>query len=113
MTSHGGEKCSIPKKPEARMGINGRSSSRDRVVAARMQRMAARDAPGSHPRATEQSVALDRLVGVARAGGLVATAGWHPGGEPLVRRDHPEPDEPQDPISSRPSTLVSASLRSP
>jgi len=43
-----------------------------------MPRVAARNPLGAHPASLEEAVALDRLLCVARAGGLVAAAGGQP-----------------------------------
>ena len=59
---------------QARRGQRVRSVSADRVVAAGVPRVAAGDPPGAHPGAPEEAVLLDRLLGVARAGRLVAAA---------------------------------------
>src|SRR5689334_13930736 len=57
----------------SRRSVTGTSSA-DRVVAAGMPGVASGDPLGTHPAAAEQAVLLDRLLGVARAGRLVAAA---------------------------------------
>ena len=47
--------------------------SADRVIAAGREGVAARDPLGTHPASLEQPVALDGLLGVSRAAGLVST----------------------------------------
>src|SRR5258705_10869761 len=99
-----------------------------------MAGMAAGDAPGAHPRATEEPVALDGLLRVARAGRLVAAARRQPAeGEPvgMDQRDahalqdsdvrHPRPAlisppcSPSTPLRarSRPSAAPSARRSAP
>ena len=53
-------------------------TSADRVIAARVPGVAARDALHAHPGAAEQAVALDGLLGVARAARLEAARGRQP-----------------------------------
>src|SRR3989475_11547138 len=50
-------------------------SLRDGIVSAGSERMAAGDPRGSHPSALGPSVPLDRLIGVVRAGRVVAAGG--------------------------------------
>jgi hypothetical protein len=54
--------------------------------------MAARDPADTHPAALEESVPLDRLLRVVRAGGLIAARGRHPSEHEPVDVDEPDPD---------------------
>ena len=54
--------------------------------------MATGDALGADPAALEEAVLLDRLLRVARAGGLVAAAGGQPREHDPVEPDQPDPD---------------------
>ncbi len=47
---------------------------RDRVEAARVERVAAQDAPGGHGHALEHAVCLDGLEGILTAGGVETAA---------------------------------------
>ena len=51
--------------------------SRDGIVSARAERMAAADALHAHPASFDKAVALDGFFSVARAGRLVAAHGGH------------------------------------
>jgi hypothetical protein len=54
--------------------------------------MTAGDAPGAHPAAANETVLVDRLLGVPRTGGLVATAGGQPCEEHAICPDRTDPD---------------------
>ena len=75
--------------------------------------MTASDAPHAHPAAFEESVSLDRLLGVAGTGRLVAAARRHPGKDDPIQLDEPDPDalQPVEPPSAPP--LLSVRRRAP
>jgi hypothetical protein len=54
--------------------------------------MTSADPPDAHPAALEQTVAVDRLLRVPRAGRLVPAARRHPGEQDPVEPDEPDPD---------------------
>jgi hypothetical protein len=64
----------------------------DRVVTAGMTWVAPADAADPHPAPLQQSVPVDRLFRVARAGWFVPAARRHPGKEDPVELDEPDPD---------------------
>ena len=82
------------------------------VVAARVERVAAGDAAHAHGRATQQAIALDRLVRVMRAARGVAAGRRHPEGELLVRDDQSQPDLPHLPKSDRSRSVAKAARSS-
>jgi len=58
------------------------------VIATRMPRAAACDAPSTHPAPSHESVALDGLLGVVRAAGLEPARARHPREHDPVEPDH-------------------------
>ena len=73
----------------------------DRVIAARMKRVAASNAASPHPGASQQPVALDGHVGVLGAARRVTAAWRHPTRQLPVGDDQSEPDLPHSPILDR------------
>src|ERR1700758_5303307 len=72
--------CRNLKKSVIEVGMSGH-----RVVAAAREGMAAGDAGGAHPGSSQPPIALDRLVRVVRAGGVVTTGrGKDPGKGELI-----------------------------
>src|SRR5438445_8753559 len=66
-------------------------SSRHRVIAARGERMATRDASRPHPTTLQPAVAFDRLVGVVGAGRVITARRRHnPGERQLITADQQE-----------------------
>jgi hypothetical protein len=64
----------------------------NRVVTAGVTRVAPTDPADAHPAPLQQSVPVDRLFRVARAGRLVSAAGRHPREEDPVEPDEPDSD---------------------
>src|SRR5207249_11257807 len=69
----------------------------DRVVAAGVSRVTARDPAHPHPAAAEEAVLVDCLLGVARARRLVAAARRKPREEDSIDPDGPDPDPLHEP----------------
>ena len=86
--------------PEAGTGHGRGASLADRVISARIPRVAARDPLRAHPAALEQAVLLDRLLRVARAGRLEPATRGQPGEDDPV-----EPDQTRSRCASRPLVL--------
>jgi len=64
----------------------------NRVVAARIPRVAAGDSTHSHPAPSKQTVLADRLLGIYRAGRLEATDRRSPGKQTAIEPDKPDAD---------------------
>src|SRR5919197_364111 len=104
------------RAPRGGGSVEDAGASSDGIEPTRMAGVAARDAPRAHPRAAEEAVLLDRLLGVARARGLVTAARGHPAeGEP-VGMDHRDahPLQVPDLSQARPAlTSPPCSARTP
>jgi hypothetical protein len=72
--------------------VRGSLHLANRVVAARIPRVAAGDSTHSHPAPSKQAVLADRLFGILRTGRLEATDRWSPGKQTAIEPDEPDAD---------------------
>ena len=102
----GGPGPTGPRGPTRRHVLS--ASLADGVIAAWVPGMAAGDPSSSHPAPLEQTVFLDRLLGVVRAGGLEPAGSAAARQRRSVEPDQSDPDalQPADPPSAPPLTRV-------